>query len=64
MVLTSVATDPVTGQHTTLTLPNLAYGGDSAGGPLAFEPPDPTACAGAGVSAAGIQGVIGHGSPQ
>jgi hypothetical protein len=43
----------------------LAYGGDSAGGPLAFEPPDPTACnTPTGVTQAGIQGVIGHGNSQ
>lgn len=59
---TSVATD-ANGTHTTIA-PPLAYGGDHAGGPLAFEPPDPTACNGAGVGTAGIQGVIGHGNYQ
>jgi hypothetical protein len=38
------------------------YAGDSAVGTLAFEPPDPTACAGAGVTAAGIDGIVGLGS--
>jgi hypothetical protein len=36
--------------------------GDSALGLLAFEPPDPTACAGAGVTSAGIDGGVGLGS--
>jgi hypothetical protein len=36
--------------------------GDSALGAVAFEPPDPTACAGAGVTSAGIDGTIGLGS--
>jgi hypothetical protein len=62
VVLSSVAVDPVTGQHTTLALSDLAYGGDSAGGPLAFQPADPTACAGAGVATAGIHGAIAHGN--
>jgi hypothetical protein len=37
--------------------------GDDAGGVLAFQPPDPTACGptGAGVSTAGISGVIATG---
>jgi hypothetical protein len=38
----------------------LRYGHDYAGGPLAFEPPDPTACNGDGVPAAAIQGAIGE----
>jgi hypothetical protein len=42
----------------------LRYGHDYAGGPLAFEPPDPTACNGAGVSAAAIQGGIGEAYAQ
>lgn len=37
------------------------YAGDSALGGLAFEPPDPTACVGAGVTSAGIDGFIGLG---
>jgi hypothetical protein len=62
--LTSVANDPTTGQPTTISVP-LTYGGDYTGGPLAFEPPDPTACnAPAGVTKAGIQGLIGHGNYQ
>ena len=38
------------------------YAGDSAVGAVAFEPPDPTACAGAGVTSAGIDGVVSLGS--
>jgi hypothetical protein len=64
VTLQSVAVDPLTGlPASTRTVP-LSYGGDYAGGPLAFEPPDPTACAGTGVTTAGIQGVIGHGNYQ
>lgn len=62
VTLSSVATDPLTGlPASTLTVP-LSYGGDYTGGPVAFEPPDPTACTGAGVTTAGIQGIIGHGN--
>jgi hypothetical protein len=60
--LTSVGVD-ANGNHTTISVP-LAYGGDSTGGPLAFQPPDPTACNGAGVATAGIHGVIAHGNYQ
>jgi hypothetical protein len=38
------------------------YAGDSALGAVLFQPPDPTACAGAGVTSAGIDGTIGLGS--
>jgi hypothetical protein len=43
----------------TTTVP-LRYAHDYAAGPLAFEPPDPTACNGAGVTTAAIQGAIGE----
>jgi hypothetical protein len=39
------------------------YAGQSALGQLFFQPPDPTACAGAGVTSAAISGEIGLGSP-
>jgi hypothetical protein len=39
------------------------YAGDSAAASLAFEPPDPTACNGAGVTSAGIDGVVNLYSP-
>jgi len=44
------------------TYTTTRYAGDTALGTLAFEPPDPTACAGAGVTTAGIDGTIGLGS--
>jgi hypothetical protein len=40
------------------------YAGQSALGQLFFQPPDPTACAGAGVTSAAISGEIGLGNPQ
>ena len=48
---------PAAGTYTT-----TRYVDASALGGLAFEPPDPTACAGAGVTTAGIDGFIGLGS--
>jgi hypothetical protein len=44
------------------TYTTTRYAGDSALGTLAFEPPDPTACAGAGVTSAGIDGSVALGS--
>ena len=38
------------------------YAGDDSLATLAFEPPDPTACAGSGVTTAGIDGFVGIGS--
>lgn len=52
------------GTVSTLTVTTTRYPGGYAGGPVAFEPPDPTACNGAGVSTAGIDGVLGTGSPS
>src|SRR3954468_21006894 len=52
------------GSVSSLTVTTTRYAGGYAGGPLAFEPPDPTACNGAGVSTAGIQGLLGTGSPS
>ena len=40
------------------------YLGQSAFGQLFFQPPDPTACTGAGVTSAAISGFIGLGSPS
>lgn len=48
----------------THTVTTTRYLGQSAFGQLFFQPPDPTACAGAGVTSAAISGVIGLGSPQ
>lgn len=60
--VTLTAVDPSPGgSYATRTI-TLVYGGDYTGGPLAFEPPDPTGCNGAGVTTAKIQGVIGHGN--
>jgi len=44
------------------TYTTTRYAGDSSFGTLAFQPPDPTACAGAGVTTAGIDGTVGLGS--
>jgi hypothetical protein len=44
------------------TYTTTRYAGDSAQGSLLFEPPDPTACSGAGVTSAGIDGAVGLGS--
>jgi hypothetical protein len=43
------------------TYTTTRYAGDSAFGAVAFEPPDPTACNGAGVTSAGIDGAVGLG---
>ena len=49
----------------TFTTSTSRYAGQSAVGQLVFQPPDPTACAGAaGVTVAGISGVISLGSSQ
>jgi hypothetical protein len=52
---------PPTATHAVNT---TRYAGQSAFGQLFFQPPDPTACVGAGVTSAGISGVISLGSPQ
>jgi hypothetical protein len=48
----------------TFTVNTTRYAGQSAFGQLFFQPPDPTACTGAGVTSAGISGFIGLGSPS
>jgi hypothetical protein len=61
MTLTAVNAEP--GDPATYTIDTTRYGGESASGLLAFEPPDPTACtAPTGVTSAGISGLIGLGS--
>jgi hypothetical protein len=50
------------GTTSSLVVTTTRYAGGYAGGPLAFEPADPTACNGAGVSTAGIDGVLGTGT--
>ena len=44
------------------TYTTTRYAGDDSLATLAFEPPDPTACAAAGVTTAGIDGFVGIGS--
>ncbi len=56
--------DPALGDPTEVEVKSTVFNGDAAGGALAFEPADPTACAGAGVPDAGIQGEIGTGNYQ
>ena len=60
--VTLTATNAQAGDPTTQTLTTTRYAGHGAEGVLAFQPPDPTACAGAGVGTAGISGFIGLGS--
>ena len=57
--LTATAAD-----GTTTTFTTTRYLADNAVGALAFQPPDPTACAGAGVPVAGISGQTVLGSPS
>ena len=60
--VTLPAINPAAGQPTSTTVTTTRYAGASALGLLAFQPPDPTACVGAGVTTAGISGTIGLGS--
>jgi hypothetical protein len=58
--ITLAAVNGAAGDPTTYTINTTRYSGDSAGGVLAFQPPDPTACnTAAGVTTAGISGAIG-----
>ncbi len=58
MTLTAVDAEP--GDPATFTIETTRYAGQSAIGLLAFEPPDPTACATpAGTATAGISGALG-----
>ncbi len=59
--VTANAINPAPGQPTSTTITTTRYAGQSALGELVFQPPDPTACAGAGVTTAGISGFIGLG---
>jgi hypothetical protein len=62
--MTLTAVNPEAGDPATYTIETTRYGGESAAGLLAFQPPDPTACATpAGATSAAISGVIGLGSP-
>jgi hypothetical protein len=61
--VTLQAINPQPGQPTSTTVTTTRYAGDSSLGLLAFEPPDPTACnTPAGVTSAGISGLVGLGS--
>jgi hypothetical protein len=61
--ITLTAANPPAGDPATYTINTTRYAGQSAGGVLAFQPPDPTACnTSAGVTTAGISGGIGLGS--
>jgi hypothetical protein len=62
--VTLPAINPQIGQPTETTVTSTRYAGFTSKGLLAFEPPDPTACApgAAGVSSAGISGFTGLGS--
>jgi hypothetical protein len=61
--VTIPAINPQSGQPTSKTITTTRYAGQSAIGALAFQPPDPTACnTPAGVTTAGIHGIIGLGS--
>jgi hypothetical protein len=58
--MTLTAVNAQSGDPTTYTINSTRYAGQSAGGLLAFQPPDPTACnTSAGVPTAGISGTIG-----
>jgi hypothetical protein len=56
------ATNAQPGDPTTLTISTTRYAGNSSTGLLTFQPPDPTACAAAGVTSAAISGFVGLGS--
>lgn len=61
--VTLQAINPQPGQATSTTVMTTRYAGDSSQGLLAFQPPDPTACAApTGVTTAGIGGLVGLGS--
>jgi hypothetical protein len=58
--MTLTAVNAAAGDPTTYTINTTRYAGDSAGGLLTFQPPDPTACTtSAGVSSAAISGTLG-----
>jgi hypothetical protein len=59
--VTLPAIDPQPGQPTSLTVTSTRYAGSQAHGQLTFQA-DPTRCAGAGVTSAGIGGAVELGS--
>ena len=60
--VTLPAINPQPGQPTSKTITTTRDAGQSAQGVLGFQPPDPTACAGSGVTSAGINGFVGLGT--
>ena len=60
--LTIPAINPAQGQPTSYTFHTTRWGGASALGILTFQPSDPTACNGSGVTSAGISGFTGIGN--
>jgi hypothetical protein len=60
--VTLPAINPQVGQPTSKTVTTTRYAGDGVLGALTFQPPDPTACAGSGVTTAGISGIVGLGA--
>jgi len=61
--VTLPAVNPQPGQPTSTTVSTTRYGGSSALGLLAFQPPDPTACnTPGGATVAAISGTIGLGN--
>ena len=66
-VIASATLNKVGGSSTapaTLTVTTTRYAANSSTGALVFHPADPTACSGAGVSSAPIDGSVGIGSPS
>ena len=58
--MTLNAVNAQTGDPATFTIATTRYAGQTPGGVLAFQPPDPTACnTSTGVASAGISGAIG-----
>jgi hypothetical protein len=57
--MTLTAVNPPAGDPTTFTITTSRFAGDSAGGVLLFQPPDPTACnTAAGATVAAISGAV------
>jgi len=56
------AINAVAGDPTTITISTTRYAGYGSMGLLTFQPPDPTACGGAGVTTAAIGGIVGLGT--
>lgn len=57
--MTLTAVNPPAGDPTTFTIATNRFAGDSAGGALLFQPPEPTACnTPAGATTAGISGGV------